>query len=280
MSDSTGARSRKPQNPDARAHSHPPPSPTAGKRPIWRRILAPLVLFGLGVVLFLLAVWEYPSTPPRLSTPPFTRVFIDAPPISDLGYAVAQAGPTITTMAVTFSLSGKHPPAHAAAGLDVILPSGAIFLQCPTPPAGVRYPPCRGSSWLAAVPFDSKGKVELYFAVKARSFNLAVNGVNASVAIPEIKYIGHGPAKLRAIYKFPSPSSYDWSFSPPFMILKNAIEWDQVITSGDNMGRVAVGTNYARQASDDNKTFIAGALLGLAGGAILSAVQELLHAND
>ena len=52
------------------------------------------------------------------------------------------------------------------------------------------------------------------------------------------------------------------------------------MTGGRIPGRAAVGINHAEQTTDDNKTFVAGALIGLAGGALLSAVQEALHAND
>jgi hypothetical protein len=38
--------------------------------------------------------------------------------------------------------------------------------------------------------------------------------------------------------------------------------------------------NHAAQKADDAKTFIAGALIGLAGAAILTAAVEALHVRD
>jgi hypothetical protein len=52
------------------------------------------------------------------------------------------------------------------------------------------------------------------------------------------------------------------------------------VAAGITSGRIATGVNHLAQAADDHRTFFAGALLGLAGGALLSAVQEALHARD
>jgi hypothetical protein len=41
-------------------------------------------------------------------------------------------------------------------------------------------------------------------------------------------------------------------------------------------GTAAFGIDHARQASDTTWTFIAGALLGLGGGALLAAIQDAL----
>jgi hypothetical protein len=41
-----------------------------------------------------------------------------------------------------------------------------------------------------------------------------------------------------------------------------------------------VGLNHSAQTRDDIKIFIAGALLGIAGGAIIAAVQEAMHLGD
>jgi hypothetical protein len=57
-------------------------------------------------------------------------------------------------------------------------------------------------------------------------------------------------------------------------------QWQQDVASGDTPGRVAVGINHSAQTRDDIKIFIAGALLGIAGGAIIAAVQEAMHLRD
>jgi hypothetical protein len=80
--------------------------------------------------------------------------------------------------------------------------------------------------------------------------------------------------------------SYDWSSDPPATLSNSGAAWTEaalpgrIYDCGERAGRVASGINHTAQANDDTKTFIAGALLGLAGGALLSAVQDALHASD
>lgn len=143
--------------------------------------------------------------------------------------------------------------------------------------------------WDRTAKFRSHERADLTFLVRARNFNLAANGVNASVAIPDIDYrisSRHAwsyitPAFI-AIYGLSSSSSYDWSTSPPTVISdsKSSIAWDHPLTIGENAGRGAVGINYGRQASNNTKMFIAGVLVGLAVGAMLAAVYELMHGTD
>ena len=52
-----------------------------------------------------------------------------------------------------------------------------------------------------------------------------------------------------------------------------------MINSGHIPDVVATGINHASEARDNDLTFLAGALVGVAGGALLSAIQEALHAN-
>ena len=122
--------------------------------------------------------------------------------------------------------------------------------------------------------------------MKAPNFGVASNGVTVAAAIPEIAFTGSKGANLIATYHIPSADNYDWSSDPPSTLSNSGAAWTEAVlpgsiyNSGDTAGRVASGINHTAQANDDTKTFIAGALLGLAGGALLSAVQEALHASD
>jgi hypothetical protein len=122
--------------------------------------------------------------------------------------------------------------------------------------------------------------------VQAHHFGVTSDGVTAAAAIPEITFTGSKGAGLIAAYRIQSASSYDWSSYPPFTLTNSGAVWHEAVLPGsiynpaDTAGRVASGINHTAQANNDTKTFIAGALLGLAGGALLSAVQEALHASD
>jgi hypothetical protein len=116
--------------------------------------------------------------------------------------------------------------------------------------------------------------------VKANNFGVTFNGLNALAEIPSVLFQGTGTPVMYAIYHFPSASSYDWSSYPTIGVGKGYAAWQVAVNPGNTEGRTVDGIDLARQTSDTNKTFFAGALLGLAGGAILSAVQEALHARD
>jgi hypothetical protein len=282
MSDPVGAQSREPW-----ARRYLP-----DKRPTWKKVLTPLVLAGVGVVLFLAAVREYPSTPARLSTPPHPSLEVDGAPLAVLEYSVNQVQPNIAEVGVVISTPIRRPT-RAVESVEIDLPSGATLLRCLTP--GCKDLATGSHSIWVRQHFDRFGDVSLTIRVRARSLNVASNGINASVAIPSIfyhiwsSYPKHRHYKmdkkdeqmnLTDEYRFSSPTSYDWSASPPYSIIHSRIRWIGHFAIGYNPERIVVGINYARQANDNRKTFIAGALLGLAGGAILSAIQELLHAND
>jgi hypothetical protein len=130
----------------------------------------------------------------------------------------------------------------------------------------------------------NKQSATTHFLVKAGSFGVTYNSVTAAAAIPEILLLGHsaesGPGNLSVVYNLPSASSYDWSSDPTSSVTNSQAAWDETVIGDDTPGRAVVGINHAAQSDDDTRTFIAGALLGLAGGALLSGVQEALHAND
>jgi hypothetical protein len=132
--------------------------------------------------------------------------------------------------------------------------------------------------------FDTTATV--VFPLTAHSFGSDTNGVTAYAALPHVSYQlttssrGPEPPILYSEYQITSPNSYDWSTFPPESRGSSSATWEEFLTSttnGEVAGRVVPGIDHGRQSSDANWTFIAGALLGLAGGAILSAVQELLH---
>jgi hypothetical protein len=78
----------------------------------------------------------------------------------------------------------------------------------------------------------------------------------------------------------PSADSYDWSSFPTSSASSNGASWEEQLVNGEASARVAVGINHSAQVNDDHRNFLAGAIIGIAGGALLGAVQEGLHAND
>jgi hypothetical protein len=163
------------------------------------------------------------------------------------------------------------------ARLTFALPPGTQFLHCVSPA-------CKHilvSFWTENLTFGPGiTRKTVSYSVKAQTFGVAFNGVNAFAAIPTVSYAGAGTSELIILYQIPSASNYDWSSYPAFLTTKSSASWQIPLVRGATAGRIATGINHVSQTSNDNRTFFAGALLGLAGGAILSAVQEALHAND
>jgi hypothetical protein len=282
--------SDRPTSQDQGTPSSPPrpsetPPPAADKRS-WRKFLTPIVLAILGLALFLFALMLYPSTT-ELPAPPYSLVSISTRfPIDSIVYRVTQVSSGIARVRISVQLPSQLaiPVPSRAVLLTLAPPPGTLFRNCPHPACEVTTGMVTGSFWNQPLSFKSGRTANADFFVKDHSFGVTFNGVNASASIPEVLYQGTGsttgPALLFVVYHFPSASSYDWSSYPVMAASKSAATWQEAVNHGDTATREAVGVDHASQASNDNKTFFAGALLGLAGGAILSAVQEALHARD
>jgi hypothetical protein len=236
----------------------------------------------VGVALFLGGLKLYPSTnePP---TPPYANLGISSTfPIGYILYSVDQVSPSIAKIKVVTELPVGAPKPTAAAQLVMAPPIGTRFETCPIP-ACQFTPHSEISVWQKPLSFTKTGNtVEAvdYFFVKARDFGDTYNGVTAAAAIPSVVYKGPGMPTFYTQYRIPSASSYDWSTFPTQFANGTFASWAEPVTNGETSGKAAVGIDHANQATADNHTFLAGALIGLAGGALLSAIQEALHAND
>jgi hypothetical protein len=248
------------------------------------KILTPLALFILGVFLGLVAFFVvYPAPETGIPAPNYSSLSINTnAAIYSVVYSVVQISPGTAELQVSmreqFGIAGRSSTALATPTVQVILPLGFTFQNCHFPYCANR-PTLYGSIWYKPLTFES-GTATAVFPVNSSRFGVNFNGVNAFAAIPEVSYqyrFGLTTPTLLAEYEIPSASSYDWSSFPTAMVSKSAAVWQESIAKGDTAGRVASGVNHARETRDANLTFLAGALLGLGGGAILSAVQEALH---
>jgi hypothetical protein len=210
--------------------------------------------------------------------------------IGIIGYQVSQVTPSIAKVVIEIMLPTgvTHLPGQAPVlELSLTLPPGTAFRTCPsdfcTLLGGNYYQWAEPLNFNSEIPEGgtSTGEAIAAFFVRAHSFGYATDGINASAAIPQVFYRGPGSPALEAAYfNATSANSYDWSAFPTEEVNSNLAYWDEPLTSGVAPGRVAVGIDHASETKASNETFFAGALLGLAGGALLSAVQEALHAND
>lgn len=259
------------------------PPPSAGLKHLTLAMLAPVALAVLGLVLLVAALKLYPRTTQR-PTPSFADLYVTTTArIASVTYTVDQVSPTMARVRVSVN-SGAAP--HPGAGVTLALepPPGTFFRECPHPACTISaghpgyaywakhltFRPVQGTGWAATADFF----------VKAGHFGETFDGVNAYAAIPDITYRGPGKPYLEAAYHIPSAASYDWSSVPTEEVGRSVAVWEEPIPPGETAALVAVGINHAAQTEDENKTFIAGALVALAGAAILTAVIEAVHVHD
>lgn len=298
-SEPTGEEALASRPEEGQLSQQPPTSTTAASqrhhdrlrnRLLKKKILTPIILAVISVALFLLAIALY-SPPEEVPAPSDTLLDLKSTfAIRDIYYIVTQVSPSIAEIQVVVGLNTLNPPAKAPAPeLDVDPPPGIGFRTCPMSSCTFD-PSTNASAWTQYLTFqptpnftsqgDNVAVAFSTFDVRAHNFGIALNGVTAAAAIPQLFYTGPGTPTLTTEYNVPSASSYDWSAFPTLLANRTEAYWLESVTGGAAPGRVAIGINHSNETKDANKTFFAGALLGLAAAALLSAVQEALHAND
>jgi hypothetical protein len=260
---------------------------TRAQRSRRRKLRTVLVMAVLGVGLSLGAFSFYPRGSAGVPTPLFSRLGISTTfPIALVGLNIIQVSPSVAELKISIELLARtpSPPAGAQPASIVVAPAlGTSFRNCPPPFCKTLPGAPPASLWVVPLTFQTAanftGKATAVFYVKAASFGLAVNGTTASAAIPEVLYNGPGKPMLLVAYHIPDAASYDWSSFPTAAVNSSVATWQESFASGDTPGRAAIGIRPAGQSSRDYKTFLAGALLGLGGGAIIAAFQEGLDAT-
>lgn len=286
MPDESGAESGRVESPQDPAQGKPQPLPARRKRSR-KKLLTPLVLGILGLALLLGAFFLYPRRT-ELPTPLFTQLELTTTAQINLIAYNVDAHPSLAKLSIFVWLNPGQRAVPTM--LTIKLPFGDRILDCHAPCEARRYNGAGGAgvqySWASKLTFQPSSNsglmAETDLFIQAFHFGEVYDGANASAAIPQIDY--HGPDNpeppMATQYIVPAASSYDWSPLPALGTAGPDVNWVEYLPSGVTESRVAVGINHAAQSDDNTKTFIAGALLGLAGGAILSAIQEALHATD
>lgn len=279
--------SPQPHDPPIQREGSQSPAPVTQGRRRLKKIFIPLVLSGLGLGLGLVAYFlVYPSPETGIPVPAYSKIYIETSVPILLASAIIDQG---RIRVVVVLPEGAHaPPANAKEDIRIELPNGASFHNCS---GCADYQ----SSSLFGLPSYATGKLTfsrklfghpslsmdatVSFQVTPSYFGMDFDGSNAYAAIPEITL--KGPRlegyQLAANFLIPSASSYDWSSSSPTSVDSSSVHWIEDLKSGGMAGRTTDGINHAREANDLTLSFLAGALIGLAGGAILSAMQEALH---
>jgi hypothetical protein len=266
-----------------RSSAQADPSPRrAGEKPPWRKKYRRSLFLGLlGLAMLPVAFFLYPSVA-ELPTPGYSQLVIRSnTPIGVIQYGVAQISGETAEITVRLSLAPGAPDGTAT--LTLLLPFGSTPINCNLPNCHAATP--AGAYWSKQLTLTSTGGPFLaipHIFVKASDFGAISNDATASAVIPEITYNGPSApaAALLAGYKIPSGSSYDWSSFQPQSFMNGFVVWAENFSDGDTQSRVASGVDHDAQAHDDLMIFLAGAVIALAGAAMLAAIQEALHVED
>jgi hypothetical protein len=121
------------------------------------------------------------------------------------------------------------------------------------------------------------GSASTQFDVLDYNFGVRTNDTTALVAIPQVTYDGPGAPTLTTTYYQRSLASYDWTSLPAQGFYGSRAVWKEQLAHGFTAGQDATGVSNLNQQVDEIGIFVSGALVGLGGAALLTALQEYLH---
>jgi hypothetical protein len=261
-----------------------PPRASWRKR-LWRaKFLVPVVVcigFGIGSWLIYDA-----SSPGAMPSPSYATLVLNSAsvPVDIIEYQVTQHADQ-ANIQVWVEVSSTVPVPGAT--LEVIPPNTKGFYGCQGFNCGIR------SASVFNVPqpltfrrdTSNPNQETAYASFRAKNpeFGDVANGLTASAAIPLVTCTCSGSQApvLQVQYNIAEAKSYDWSSFPEQSENSAGVIWQEPLaTYGETPGRVATGVDTTTQHADGIWTFVAGAFVGIAGGALLTAVTVALDPKD
>jgi hypothetical protein len=233
------------------------------------------MLLGVGVVA---SASSYAIRPDRADVigPAFSSVLVESEaPIAILDFEVHRDEPDTSTVFISAKVftGGSGAP-----------PDGSIFFTFPRdaePAECVEPRPCLHLKdsyfWTAALKYDDLGSATVTIPVRGERYAFDDNGVSAAAALPEVEYQGNPDSQLNVKYAMDDPSAYDWTGIPPSVLRPGFIVWTEQVDDGRVDPQVVTGLDRTAANRDRSSEFLAGALIGVAGGAVVGALQEALN---
>jgi hypothetical protein len=141
------------------------------------------------------------------------------------------------------------------------------------------------------------------FSLTLPHFAWSTNGLNVQAMLPAVAITRDLPPSASAAarsadpgtaapgntsvtvsYELPRGDSYDWTGGPaPYSFTAQSghagVTWLEPL-SALSVPALATGTSESEVNLDNLRTFLAGALVGIGGGALVGAIQELTHQRD
>ena len=302
----------KPEPDTARKGEKPPTAAVAGQqRPFrwlrrYRIALLLLVLFGIFTGV---AAATFPRPAPVYRPDSFGVAATLNGDLKDVTVRVLPRGGDYYNVSILL-ISGPPPISkYSQDGIvELFLAPGTRVIGCKHVPG-----PSRGQQCFGPVPGAVSGGTKLLLMTHAFSpypsnhnfwtatldttlvashFAFDSNGLDAEAVLPSAYAFSSDPSYSHAAvtisdyYWIPNAASYDWTGEPlPNLTTSSYIEWIEHISAGRcpasdcNSGIAIGGINNAAQENANLLSFVAGACIGIAGGALIGAIQEALHAS-
>jgi hypothetical protein len=276
-------------------------SPARGRDGQVRRTLlrywTPLWLLGLALLLGALAFALYPDDPP--TAPQYAvqgiGVVANFTPSAIVVYQTPDPQRDGFNLAVELHAAGRPPPTGS---VKIVLPRQAwgSKVACP-PPAAECLPDTAGLKeayyrltmpWTDAGPSEpaaDRNELHLSITVSHVGSNLSRNDEFISVLTPPITFqvIGHSTnSAVLTVFSeaVPGGDAYSWTTGSVPVYVNGFERWSAPSATSIEAAATPTldsGSDLAVADKNGNLQFIAGILVGAAGGALVGAVQEWLN---
>lgn len=296
--------------------SAPESARSGGRQFYFKRYRVAPVLFAIFVLTSLAAFLLYPSRA-TVSRPVPMTVSITAyggNPTQAIVNVSQTPGPgaSVFTISVFVIGNGAKPGKFGVPGVGMVadllhLPRGTKISSC------YRDHACSVSSF-GTEEFVTKAATNIHqtsaswyslvdFSLTLPHFVWSTNGLNVQAMLPAVAITRElGPSASAAArsadrgtaapgntsvtvsYELPRGDSYDWTGGPaPYSFTAQfghtGVTWLEPL-SALTLPALATGTSESEVNLDSLRTFLAGALVGIGGGALVGAIQELTHQRD
>jgi hypothetical protein len=278
--------------PSASGEGMPEPRGAAQVSKPHGRVLRRLViLLGLALVGIAAGAWaiaHFPEHSPLVNPTSFEVDIESKTPLDTVYLVVSRVGQS--TYQVTVHMTARtYADGQNEGDLSIYVP-GDFPVSCSS---GVSYCSYQPGYVPSLVGYTTMTEPIIIFldrfnrlytmTIQDPQFGFAGNGESAVAELPTIEGTGLATTAFDVGYdNIPNAHEYDWSIPPQVYSTASLVYWPEgpanVSSSGAMVQSVEVtGTDPQAQAQDDLDIFISGILLGVAGGAAITVVQEGLH---
>lgn len=261
-----------------------------------KRHRAAVLLFIVFVIMLASAFLIYPNRGPVYRPQPF-NVEIDATGVASINIIVSGAAHKYSLVIAPYYLPASSP----SITFYVDLPYGVTPTDCGKPNCSVETfddVPGMGASNVVEA---NQASLSLSLNVENPAFAWKSNGLDLEGQLPQVQVDPAPHSKGQPVnpnvtiyYVIPNGNSYDWTggpepayeplgwehiYGPPGASFEPSEVWYQSVDSLASPIPISGNDNSAAN-SDNLRIFVAGALLGIAGGALVGAIQEFTHKEE